>query len=163
MVDINRPNPAAGNLPGAMVFAGDGAGRIGQKRFYPTDWSNLGPRIGFAYKLFPKTVLRGGWGIFYQTLGNGGCGCRIGFSNPITVVSDGVNPVLQWDNGIAPPPGFRPPPLLDPLSATSRVTSMYGLRTTEEHRAFTTGASTFSRRSADYCWMWPMSAIAGMA
>ncbi|MEP6536684.1 MAG: TonB-dependent receptor [Bryobacteraceae bacterium] len=119
MVDLTKPNPSAGNLPGAMIFAGNGAGRTGQKRFYPTDFSDLGPRIGFAYKLFSKTVVRGGYGIFYQTLGNGGCGCRIGFANPININSDGVNPAPlnasnNWDGGIAAPPGFRPPPLLDP-------------------------------------------------
>lgn len=114
VVDLTKPNPAAGNLPGAMVFAGNGAGRTGQKRFYPTDWTNLGPRFGFAYKLMSRTVLRGGYGISYQTLGNGGCGCRFGFANPISLNSDGVNAALNWDNGIAPPPGFRPPPILDP-------------------------------------------------
>jgi hypothetical protein len=112
-MDRRVTNPATG-LPGAVVFAGRGAGRTGQKRFYDTDLSNFGPRIGFAYRLFPKTVLRGGYGIFYQTLGNGGCGCRLGFSNPIVLNSDGVNAALNWDDGIQPPPGFRPPPLIDP-------------------------------------------------
>lgn len=112
-MDRRVTNPATG-LPGAVVFAGKGAGRTGQKRFYSTDWSNLGPRIGFAYRLFDKTVLRGGYGIFYQTLGNGGCGCRLGFSNPIVLTSDGLNPALLWDNGIQAPPGFQPPPLVDP-------------------------------------------------
>jgi hypothetical protein len=32
---------------------------------YDTDWSNIAPRIGFAYALNPKTVVRGGWGLFY--------------------------------------------------------------------------------------------------
>ncbi|MBI1788849.1 MAG: TonB-dependent receptor [Acidobacteria bacterium] len=115
MVDLKLPNPGAGNLPGAVVFAGNGAGRTGQKRFYPTDFGDVGPRVGFAYRLFPKTVLRGGYGIFYQTLGNGGCGCRLGFSNPISLVSDGVNGALaNWDTGILAPPAFRPPPLIDP-------------------------------------------------
>ena len=34
-------------------------------------------------------------------------------------MSDGVNPVLNWDNGIAPPPGFRPPPTIDPTVANN--------------------------------------------
>jgi hypothetical protein len=113
-MDRRIPNPAADGLPGAMVFFGKGAGRTGEKRPYPTDYSNFGPRLGLSYRITDKTVLRGGYGIFYQTLGNGGCGCRIGFANPITLVSDGLNGALNWDAGIAAPPGFRPPPLLDP-------------------------------------------------
>jgi hypothetical protein len=32
---------------------------------YNTDWGNIAPRIGFAYAVNPKTVVRGGWGLFY--------------------------------------------------------------------------------------------------
>ncbi len=113
-LDPRMPNPGAGNLPGALAFYGTGPGRNGQVRPYKTDWSNIGPRLGFAYQLGPKTVLRGGWGIYYQTLGNGGCGCRQGFANTNTLVSDGVNPVLNWDGGIPVAASFKPPPLLDP-------------------------------------------------
>lgn len=112
--DANKPNPGAGNLAGSLVFYGSGPGRTGQKRPYPTDWSNIGPRLGFAYQLMPKTVIRGGWGIFYQTLGNGGCGCRQGFANSNTLLGNGVDPVLNWDGGIPVAANFRPPPLLDP-------------------------------------------------
>jgi len=112
-LDRNLPNPAAGGLPGAIVFFGKGAGRTGSKRPYVTDFTDLGPRLGFSYRMLSKTVFRGGFGIYYQTLGNGGCGCRIGFSNPISINSDGVNGALNWDNGIAAPPGFQPPPVFD--------------------------------------------------
>jgi hypothetical protein len=113
-MDRRVPNPGAGGLPGAMVFFGKGAGRTGDKRPYRTDFSDFGPRLGFSYRLLSKTVIRGGYGIYYQTLGNGGCGCRIGFANPIQINSDGVNGALNWDSGIAAPPGFQPPPLIDP-------------------------------------------------
>ncbi|HTM48556.1 MAG TPA: TonB-dependent receptor, partial [Bryobacteraceae bacterium] len=111
--DPKLPNPAAGNLPGAILFLGKGAGRTGSKRPYDTDFSDFGPRLGFSYRIANNTVFRGGYGIYYQTLGNGGCGCRIGFANPISVNSDGVNGALNWDNGIVPPPGFQPPPVFD--------------------------------------------------
>lgn len=112
-LDLNRPNPAAGNLPGALVFFGSGEGRTGEVRPYATDYSNFGPRFGFSFRLTDRTVLRGGYGIFYQTLGNGGCGCRTGFSNPIQIPSDGLNGALNWDAGIPTPSTFRPPPLLE--------------------------------------------------
>lgn len=113
-LDLSTPNPGAGGLPGALVFYGSGPGRIGKLRPFPTDFSNIGPRLGFAYRITDKTVLRGGWGIFYQTLGNGGCGCRQGFASTNQVNGDGVNPVLNWDNGIPVSAAFREPPILDP-------------------------------------------------
>lgn len=113
-VDIKVPNPGAGGRPGALVFSGTGPGRTGVNRFYPTDWSAIGPRLGFAYQLAPKTVIRGGWAIYYQGLSSGGCGCRFGFSGSNSLVSDGINPVLNWDNGIPLAPGYRPPPIIDP-------------------------------------------------
>jgi hypothetical protein len=113
-VDINVPNPAAGGRAGALVFSGQGPGRTGVKRFYPNDWSNFGPRLGFAYQLTSKTVLRGGWAIYYQGLSSGGCGCRAGFAGSNDVQSDGVNAAINWDNGIPVSPGYRPPPIVDP-------------------------------------------------
>jgi hypothetical protein len=112
-VDINVPNPAAGGRAGALVFSGQGPGRTGVKRFYPTDWSNFGPRLGFAYQLTSKTVLRGGWAIYYQGLSSGGCGCRAGFSGSNNVQSNGVDAAINWDNGIPVQPGYRPPPIID--------------------------------------------------
>jgi hypothetical protein len=113
--DPTKPNTAAGGLPGSLQFTGAGPGRSGVDRPYPTVWDNIGPRLGFAYQLLPKTVIRGGWGIYYQTLGNGGCGCRDGFANGSTLYqSDGINAARSMDQGIAPAPGYAPPPNLNP-------------------------------------------------
>lgn len=113
-MDPTLANPAAGGRPGAMTFAGPGPGRTGEKRFYPTDFSNIGPRFGFAYQMASKTVIRGGFGIYYQTLGNGGCGCNLGFSgNPGTIIADGIAPALSWDAGVPIPQGAKPP-FIDP-------------------------------------------------
>ena len=113
-VSLTAPNPAANNFPGAYVFAGSGPNRLGVTRFWPTDFSNLGPRAGFAYAINSKTVLRGGFGIFYEATSNGGCGCTLGANGSFAQVSDGLTAPFQWDGGIPKPAGYQPPPFLGP-------------------------------------------------
>src|SRR5215813_7493715 len=60
------PNPGAGGLPGAMEFAGDGPGRSGKERFGETRQNAFGPRLGLAYQLTSRTVIRAGGAIYYQ-------------------------------------------------------------------------------------------------
>jgi hypothetical protein len=47
------------NLLGTTVFASS------NKRSVPTDWNNLAPRLGFAYLVNDKMVIRGGAGVYY--------------------------------------------------------------------------------------------------
>jgi hypothetical protein len=113
-VSLTEPNPAANNYPGAYVFPGSGPGRLGVTRFWPTDFSDIGPRAGLAYQITPKTVLRGGFGIFYEATSNGGCGCTLGANGSFQQISDGVTAPFQWDSGIPKPAGYQPPPFLSP-------------------------------------------------
>lgn len=141
-VDLSKSNPKANNLPGALIFAGIGAGRTGETRLYPTDYSNFGPRIGFAYRATNRTVLRGGYGIYYETLGNGGCGCTDGFNGTFQQISDGINGAFQWDDGgVRPPAGFIPPPFLDPsynnLNSVTRLGPNYGRAPRIQNWSFT--------------------------
>lgn len=62
------PNPGAGNLPGAMEFAGSGPGRTGLSTPLSTYYKSLAPRIGLAYALTPNTVIRAGYGIYYSPI-----------------------------------------------------------------------------------------------
>ena len=61
------PNPGAGNRPGRLAFAGDKWGGASLGRPYPEeDWhGGFAPRVGVAYALNDKTVIRAGYGIFY--------------------------------------------------------------------------------------------------
>lgn len=113
-VSLTTPNPAANNYPGAYVFAGSGPNRLGVTRFWPTDFSDIGPRAGFAYQVSQKTVVRGGFGIFYEATSNGGCGCTLGANGSFAQVSDGLTAPFQWDGGIPKPAGYQPPPFLSP-------------------------------------------------
>ncbi len=66
------------NVRGGLLFPGvNGAGR----GLYETPKKNFMPRVGFAYKLNEKTVVRGGYGIFFGFLGQRrGDVNQIGFS-----------------------------------------------------------------------------------
>ncbi|HKX32917.1 MAG TPA: TonB-dependent receptor [Blastocatellia bacterium] len=72
------PEIAQFNVRGGLLFPGiNGASR----GLYETPKKNFMPRIGFAYKLNDKTVVRGGYGIFYGFLGQRrGDVSQLGFS-----------------------------------------------------------------------------------
>ena len=56
------PNANAGGHPGATIYA-----NTCNCQFYqPTYPYAIGPRLGVAYQINPKTVFRGGWGVNYQ-------------------------------------------------------------------------------------------------
>jgi Carboxypeptidase regulatory-like domain len=101
--DPNTPNPGAGDLPGALLFAGKGAGRTGQRTFEHPAHDAWGPRFGFAYRVNDKTAIRGGYGIYYsgisfdQFIGQP----TIGYvSNPtVSNIHDGKQAAFFLDNG----------------------------------------------------------------
>jgi hypothetical protein len=112
-VDPTLPNPGAGNILGAYTYYGKGPGRNGKTRLQDTFKKGFGPRVGFAYSINDKTVLRGGYGIFYQPLKEGSFADQdaLGFFN-IENLSVGNGGPFQIDNGfphIQPPSGpFTP-------------------------------------------------------
>jgi Carboxypeptidase regulatory-like domain len=68
--DPTLPNPAATGQAGALTFYGSGPGRNGKTRPGEIWWSNFGPRLGFAFQLTSRTVLRGFGGMVYQGIQN---------------------------------------------------------------------------------------------
>jgi hypothetical protein len=69
----------------------------------PVKMTDINPRIGFAYRLNDKTVVRGGFGISQVAVdadngGNGAAGAptnsqTLGWSNPTIVANNAINPV----------------------------------------------------------------------
>jgi hypothetical protein len=100
-VDPNLANPGAGGILGAYTYFGTGAGRNGQTRPQDTYTKAFGPRVGFAYSINTKTVIRGGYGIFYEPLKEGSFADQdgLGFFNRQTVDRTNGGPT-QIDNGV---------------------------------------------------------------
>ncbi len=119
-MDPDAPNPAAAGLRGAVVFAGNGPGRSGVRNFIATYYGAHAPRLGLAYQLSSKTVVRAGAGLFYSPL-IGVDNNKQGFNASIDVASldGGLTPVFDIDAGW-PPGAVRLPPFIDPTIANGQ-------------------------------------------
>src|SRR5579872_1760509 len=105
----NTPSPLQVpglNLTGGLLYAGVN----GQPRgLYNPDWNQWSPRIGLAYSMTPKTVLRAGYSLSYIPLV--GMVYPTGYSNTTSMVTtqDGITPfdLLRnpFPNGQLPPIG----------------------------------------------------------
>jgi hypothetical protein len=134
--DPTVPNPGAGGLLGSLVYAGntggpciaDGGASLCRSRIANTYYNNWQPRIGFAYGINDKTIVRGGFGI---TTIRGGASTLMGpeiaasylsgyqfqetFSSPDNGFSPPAPLTPTWDVGL-PPIGTAPPRTLDALN-----------------------------------------------
>lgn len=63
--DPNAQAPIPGLPKGAILFTGHGNPRT----IRATNWTNFGPRAGFALRLGSNMSVRGGYGVFYLPLG----------------------------------------------------------------------------------------------
>ena len=126
--DPNLANPAVGGRLGALQFAGTGAGTCNCSTPVKTHHLNLGPRVGAAYRLGDKTVIRAGFAIMFVHAGgvggrvNGRQGLsQLGFnSNPTFNSPSAGVPAFYWDNGF---PAYQPPPFLNAGYGTGFITS----------------------------------------
>jgi hypothetical protein len=97
--------PGCSHLQGAMKFVGPG-GAYGRHQT-PADINNIGPRIGFAYKLTGSTVFRGAYGMMYagsmlQAAGTSGSAGTEGFTST-------TNQTLSFDNNVTAAATFKNP------------------------------------------------------
>jgi hypothetical protein len=112
-------NPTAGGLAGGTIFEGNGAGRCNCK-FTTTYPYAVGPRIGVAYQLSNKMVVRAGWGISYGSTADGAGPGAVGvgwnslsftttsFGQPATTLSKGLVYNLADVFAVNYSPGIRP-------------------------------------------------------
>src|SRR5207302_1809416 len=63
-------------------------GSLADEALIKPDKNNFAPRIGFAYSITPKTVLRGAYGLFYNHANRLGREGLLGFNPPFIILAD---------------------------------------------------------------------------
>jgi hypothetical protein len=104
---VNPISSAVGqNYKGELQFASSD-----QRGLFNTNYKNFAPRIGFAYQVMPKLVMRGGYGVFYPPTFRG-AGPAPGFSSTTPYVASnngGLNPAntlsTAFSGGLVPVTG----------------------------------------------------------
>jgi hypothetical protein len=94
------PNPEIGGRLGAIIGAGGQGGLQAENRgLVKPDRTAFGPRLGFAYALNQRTVVRGGYGIYYSPVfyGNGGDGLA-GYNSGKVNINGGLDAGITLDN-----------------------------------------------------------------
>jgi hypothetical protein len=125
-------NPLAGGIPGALEFAGNGPDSCHCSTPVKQHNLNLAPRIGVAYRVNDKTVIRAGFGIFYAHAGgvggrtNGRQGLsQVGFNNNGSLSSAVTGqPAYAWDSGY--PGNPLNPPFFNPSYGIGFITAAAG-------------------------------------
>jgi outer membrane receptor protein involved in Fe transport len=114
------PNPAANGYPGALIFAGAGAGRTGSRTLVPGYWGAVSPRLGLAYSLDSKTVIRAAAArSFGRVTALASSSHYAGFIGQYSFTSpnQGIAPSFNWDTGLPP---YLLPPQINPSFANNQ-------------------------------------------
>ncbi len=124
IISLTTPNPGAGSLPGALIFAGSASYGNGSSTLFKTDYSAVGPRVGFAYQLGASTVIRGGYGVYYSdylpnlNIENAGFSQQGRFTN----TTGSVSPVFVLGSGV---PSYSATQTLTPTALNGANGSYY--------------------------------------
>lgn len=114
-------NPAAAGRSGALLFAGGGAGRSGSLALADGWYKGIGPRLGVAYAVTPKTVLKSSFSVYFAP----GFRTRLiayGFNNAFSVSSaTGYDSAYNWSQSFPERP--RRAPFIDPSYQNDQAVS----------------------------------------
>jgi hypothetical protein len=131
------------NVIGGLQFAGVGGA---SRQLYQTPGSNWLPRIGLAWNVTPKTVVRAGYGIFFGFLGvQRGGPIQSGFSQGTSVIPSTDNGLTFRFNGFSNP---WVDGLLSPAGSSLGLSTFLGrsisFSANNIHRICSDGRSAFS-------------------
>ncbi|MEX2262795.1 MAG: carboxypeptidase regulatory-like domain-containing protein [Bryobacteraceae bacterium] len=108
-LDLAAPNTGAGGRPGALAFLAEG------ERLAPAYRRAFSPRLGIAYSINPKTVIRTGFGLFWSPTNATSIGrlsryfnSGFSFTQEFPQLTSGRVPALLLDQGPAPFTGSLP-------------------------------------------------------
>ncbi len=102
-----------------MILAKDGS--ISDRALVDPDRNNFGPRLGFAYTVTPRTVIRGGYGVSYVHFSRAGGGDLLPINGP-QVINAVINQTVPTSPSFIPaergyPAGLADPSQFNPLTA----------------------------------------------
>ena len=110
-------DPTANNGAGGLIFATDGS--LADRALIRPDKNNFAPRIGAVYKLDERTLIRGGYGVFYNQFDRIGSEDQLALNPPglrniqVNSPSGATTPILRLQDGF-------PPNYLDPSNLVIR-------------------------------------------
>ena len=118
-------------ISGALQFAGDGPNSCHCATPVKMHYINSGPRLGLAYRLGEKTVIRAGFSLVYAHAGgvggrvNGRQGLsQLGFNTSASFSSVATGqPAFNWADGY---PAFQPAPFINPSYGIGFITAAAG-------------------------------------
>jgi hypothetical protein len=119
------PNPAAGGIPGAVLFAGNCNGCTGSSTLASLWTKGWGPHFGLAYSKDAKTVFRASYARLYAALQSvSGSTHNSGFTLTQTWASSdaGILPTFTMDSGF---PAWTAPPFINPSVANGTSTAWF--------------------------------------
>ena len=128
-LDPTAPNAVADGAPGALEFAGTGAGTCNCRTRVKTHYLTFGPRLGFAYSLDNRTVVRSSFSIVHYNGGAlGGNGEQQGVGNlgysaspSFSSADGGITPSFNLDGGF---PAYQHPPFFESTLGAGYTTAI---------------------------------------